>query len=527
MAALSAPCRPFPQLRRWGVILAVAVIAATTPALGQSPPERVVDVMERPEFAHATWAMEFLDLETGQPVLGVNARKLMVPGSTTKLLTMGTALEVLGADHRFTTRVYRTGPIQDGVVEGDLVLVASGDPNLSGRERPDGTYAFNDIDHSYGGMPLETDPITVVRDLARQVADHGIRSVAGQVIVDASLFPEGERDGGTGVTMGPLVINDNVVDVVVTPAARTGEPATVTVTPETAYLRVQAHVTTSDAGTEMDVDQTEEDTEPSHHVLVVTGTVPAGGDPVNLRWRVPEPSRFGEIVFAEALEEAGVRAIPRLASRTVDADGLEEVQTDGMVVAEHVSLPLIQEAVVVLKTSQNLHASNLPLLLASLPEAGGEDRTGFDLEREWLEEAGLDLEGAAQGDGAGARAHFSPEFMTRYLALVASKPWAAGFRAALPVLGRDGTLVEVQVESAAAAAGQVHAKTGTYGVYDPLHRRLFITGKGLAGYMTTRSGREIAFAVYLNNLALDDEDPASVAGEALGEIAAIAWEEIR
>ena len=526
MAALSVPCRPLPRPRRWVLVLALAV-ASANPALGQSPPERVVEVMERPEFDHATWAMEFLDLGTGQPVFGVNARKLMVPGSTTKLLTTGTALEILGADHRFTTRVYRTGPVRDGVLEGDLVLVASGDPNLSGRERPDGTYAFNDSDHSYGGMPLDTDPIAAIRDLARQVAARGIRHVTGQVVVDASLFPEGERDGGTGVTMGPLVINDNVVDVVVTPATGAGEPATVAVTPETAYLRVQAYVTTSEDGVDMDLDQTVDDTEPSHHVLLVTGTVPAGGEPVNLRWRVPEPSRFGEIVFAEALEDAGVRAIPRLASRVVDAAALAEFQIDERMVAEHVSLPLIEEAVVILKTSQNLHASNLPLLLGSLPQAEEGDKTGFDLEREWLEGAGLDLEGAAQGDGAGARAHFSPEFMTRYLALVASKPWAAGFRSALPVLGRDGTLVEVQVESAAAEAGQVHAKTGTYGIYDPLHRRTLITGKGLAGYMTTRSGREIAFAVYLNNFAGDAEDPAAVAGQALGEIAAIAWEEIR
>jgi D-alanyl-D-alanine carboxypeptidase/D-alanyl-D-alanine-endopeptidase (penicillin-binding protein 4) len=237
------------------------------------------------------------------------------------------------------------------------------------------------------------------------------------------------------------------------------------------------------------------------------------------------PSRFGEVVFAEALNDAGVRAIPRLASREPDLVKLAEGYADSMVVGEHVSLPLTAEARVVLKTSQNLHASNFPLLLGSLPEAKDSAKTGFDLERAWLTDAGLDLGGAMQGDGAGAEALFSPAFMTRYLELVATQPWGPALRDALPVLGKDGTLAEIQIDSP--AAGKVHAKTGTYGVYDPLHRRVIITGKGLAGYLTSKGGRDIAFAIYLNNFAADVPDAATVAGQALGEIAAIAWEVIR
>ncbi|MCA9737476.1 MAG: D-alanyl-D-alanine carboxypeptidase/D-alanyl-D-alanine-endopeptidase [Gemmatimonadota bacterium] len=506
------------------VALALSVLLLPATAGAQALPARIQAVLDRPEFRHASWALEFYDLRDRRVVFGVNNDRLMVPGSTTKLLTMGTALEVLGPDHRFTTRVYRTGPVRDGILDGDLVLVASGDPNLSGRARPDGTYAFIDHDHSYGGPPLDTDPLTVLRDLARQVAGHGIRAITGQVIVDASLFPEGERDGGTGVTMGPLVINDNVIDIVVTPAATAGMPARVEVTPRTSYLTVRAHVLTSDSGQAQRFDAREDSTDRSHRVLVATGSVPVGSAAQNLRWVVPEPGRFGEVVLAEALEDVDVAALPRLASRTVDFAALADAYVDSLVVAEHVSLPLIEEAVVVLKTSQNLHASNFPLLLASLPEARDQARTGFDLEHDWLERAGLDLDGAAQGDGAGARAHFSPAFMTRFLGLVASRPWADGFRAALPVLGRDGTLADIQVD--APGAGHVQAKTGTYGIFDPLNRRLLITGKGLAGYLTTRGGREIAFAIYVNNFATDQPDPAVIAGQALGEIASLAWEEI-
>lgn len=506
--------------------LALALLATgAVRAMGQGAPDaRLRQVMDRPEFAHALWGMAFYDLDARQTLFAVNPERLFVPGSTTKLLTVGTALELLGPDHRFHTRVYRTGPVEDGVLNGDLVLVASGDPNLSGRERPDGTYAFIDHDHSYGGPPLDSDPLTVIRDLARQVASHGIHSVTGQVLVDATLFHEGDREGGTGVTMSPVVINDNVIDLVVKPGATAGEPATVTVSPQTSYLKVLANVVTADSGQAVSLHTVEDSTDASHRTLVMSGSVPVGPD-LNPRWRVPVPSRFGEVVLADVLGEAGVRAIPRLGARQVDYAALAEGYADSMVVAEHVSLPLSAAAPVVLKTSQNLHASNFPLLFGSLPAAKDSARTGFDLENAWLTGAGLDLAGAMQGDGAGANAMFSPDFMTHYLAVAASRPWGAPFHDALPILGKDGTLAEIQVD--APAAGHVYAKTGTYGVYDPLHRRVLITGKGLAGYMTTKSGRRVAFAIYLNHFAADVEDPALVAGQALGEIAAIAWEEIR
>lgn len=512
-----------PNLR---LIVAVPALAATVAAAPAqpAPDKRIQQVMDRPEFAHASWGMEFYDLGAKKTVFAVNRDRLFVPGSTTKLLTMGTAFELLGADHRFHTRVYRTGPVRDGVLEGDLVLVASGDPNLSGREQPDGSYAFVDEDHSYGGDPLKTDPLTVIRDLARQVAARGIRTVAGQVIVDATLFHEGDREGGTNVTMGPLVINDNVIDIVVTPGARAGGAANVNVRPKTSYLTVFANLVTVDSGQPARVSTAQDSTDRDHRTLVLNGTV-ARGPASNRRWVVPVPSRFGEVVFAEALNDAGVRAIPRLASRTMDFTKLAAGYGDSTVVAERVSLPLSAAARVVLKTSQNLHASNFPLLFATLPAARDSNKTGFDLENAWLTRAGLDLDGAVQGDGAGADAWFSPAFITRYLAVVAARPWAQPFHDALPILGQDGTLAEIQVN--APAVGKVHAKTGTYGVYDPLHRRLLVTGKGMAGYFTSKSGTKIAFAIYLNNFAGPMPDPAVFANQALGEIASIAWEVIK
>src|SRR5207249_3371272 len=126
------------------------------PVSAQFPPaleQRIKKIMSRPEFAHSRFGIEFYSLDTGKVLYELNSQQLFVPGSTTKLLTEGTALELLGGDYRFHTRVYRTGPIKNGgTLDGDLVLVASGDPNLSNRIQPDGTLAFEDQDHSSDGI---------------------------------------------------------------------------------------------------------------------------------------------------------------------------------------------------------------------------------------------------------------------------------------------------------------------------------------------------------------------------------------
>ena len=71
--------------------------------------------------------------------------------STTKIPTVTFVLALLGPDFRFRTRLVRWGEFDGaGTLHGDLVLVASGDPNLSGRVTPDDTLDFQNIDHSIG-----------------------------------------------------------------------------------------------------------------------------------------------------------------------------------------------------------------------------------------------------------------------------------------------------------------------------------------------------------------------------------------
>src|SRR5438874_9080934 len=239
------------------ILAALCVGLLTTAFAAQSRDslsDRIAAIMARPEFKHALFGIEFYSLDTNMVVYEHNSDRFFVPGSTTKLVTMGSALQLLGPDHRFHTRVYNTGVLaSDGTLRGDLVLVASGDPNLSGRLRPGNTLAFENVDHSYGGADshgVGGDPLAAVRELARQVESHGIKRIDGRVVVDASLYADGERDGGTGFVISPIMINDNAVDVVVRPDKETA-PATLEISPKTSYVTFINNVVTAAAGGQM------------------------------------------------------------------------------------------------------------------------------------------------------------------------------------------------------------------------------------------------------------------------------------
>jgi PBP4 family serine-type D-alanyl-D-alanine carboxypeptidase len=510
--------------------LSAALAAKTVGQQDTALASAIQKVMDRPEYKHANFGIEFYALDTGTVIYANDADKLFVPASTTKTLTEGALLAHLGKDYRFHTKIFRTGKIdKKGRLKGDLILVASGDPNLSNRIQPDSTLAFVDEDHSYGGPALSGDPLTVIKQLAKQVRDKGIRRIDGRILIDTSLFPDGPREGGTDVVMSSIMVNDNVVDVVAKPGVKAGDQLIVTTYPQTSYAHFTINAATTAAGTTPVFNDPQFSNNPDGSVnITLSGSLPVGIEPQTVSIGVPSPTIFAQWVLRESLVAEGIELKSSVVAVQPDFAPLVRSYTDENQVAEHISLPFSEEIKVTLKVSQNLHAGMGPYLLGALV---GKDTTnplkkGFELERAFLEQAKLDLSGASQGDGAGGdwADLFSPDFMCHYLAYWATRPDYDVFFRALPILGKDGTLAKIQKDSP--GAGHVWAKTGTFGSEDQLNGRGMLNGKGLAGYVITRSGRKLAFAAYVNHVAIpsDPEAAQTIAGQALGEIAAAAYD---
>jgi D-alanyl-D-alanine carboxypeptidase/D-alanyl-D-alanine-endopeptidase (penicillin-binding protein 4) len=494
--------------------------------------ERIQRVVSRAEFAHANFGIEFYSLDSGKVIYALNPEKLFVPASTTKLLTEGTLLAKLGGDYRFHTRIYRTGPVDSkGKLKGDLILVASGDPNLSNRGQPDGTLAFVDEDHSYNGPALPGDPLVVIKELAGKISAKGIKRIDGRLLIDASLLPDGPREGGTDVVMSSIMVNDNVIDLVFRPGVKSGDATILEYSPRTSYVNFVNHVTTGAQDSKPNLESPEvESNEDASLVVTLTGSLPAGTAPQTAAFAVPSPTTFATTVLREALVASGVQFKFKkgAATRPPNFVAYSKLYVPENMVAEHVSAPLSEEIKVTLKVSQNLHAGMGPYLLGTLVAKDTKNplAAGFRVEREFLQSANLDLSGASQGDGAGGdwADLFSPDFMVHYLTYWTTRPDYQVFLKALPVLGKDGTLATIQKGSA--GAGHVFAKTGTFNSEDRLNGKGMLNAKGLAGYVTTKSGERLVFASYVNHVALPDDPEAAqqVVGQALGEIAAAAYD---
>jgi D-alanyl-D-alanine carboxypeptidase/D-alanyl-D-alanine-endopeptidase (penicillin-binding protein 4) len=500
------------------------------PALAAGPTATAAlnAIAARPQFAHAIVAAEVWDIDSGRALYARNADVLMEAASTTKLLTNGTTLALLGPNFRFTTPVYRTGTIDSaGVLHGDLVLVASGDANLSQRIGPNDTLRFENEDHSYDGgydtRAIPGDPLTVLRDLAKQVAQAGIKEVDGRVAVDSSLFPDQGPEGGTGAIVSPVVVNDNLVDVTVTPGENAGDPVTIAVSPQTPYVSFVNNAKTGAPKTEPTIDLSQDKTNADGtHTVTIAGAMPAG-KPILFAYRVPEPQRYAQAGFALALQDAGVTVNVPADAPPFDAAKAAAAYVPANLVAKHLSPPISEDVYVTLKVSDNLHAGLMPYMWGVYVAHAKTDvlRAGFAREHAMLSNAGLDLAGAAQQDGLGAFGFFTPRFMVSYLTWVSRQSWYPSFLRALPILGVDGTLFNIQ--NGSPAVGKVHAKTGTWGSENLLDDDELVS-KGLAGYMTTSHGRHIAFAFYINRMAgkqsvNTSKDAAHYAGQTLGEMA--------
>lgn len=496
-----------------GLSTAIVVVCLAQPPAGasgesaeagpQNLTAAIAAIENQSRYDHSTWGYQVVDQKSGQVLASQNAQSMFDPGSTMKIYSTATALRLYGPNYRFTTPAYREGTLSGSTLNGNLVLVGSGDLSLGLRDQPDGTLYYEslpDLDQSYANIGLPGaveppgDPMAGLNQIASKIRASGITRVTGDVVVDDRLFTP--YDGFPDGEISPIWVNENLIDALVTPGA-VGQEATVSWRPMNAQYTVADQVTTvgTSGSTSLKI------TQPVAGHLVVTGEIAAGSAPTLVVHEVDDPSAFARSAFIQALQQAGVTvtATPTGPNPEQMLPPKGSYQPSDMV-GDYVSPPLSQFVNLILKVSYN-RGADLMTCLAAVKAGSADCEQGLVPELATITRLRISSQSVFPLDGAGSddQGRTTAAAMAEFLRHAAHTSYGPTLFDALPVLGRNGTLANVLPKSP--VAGHAQVKTGNRAVGSTTNQ-LMLLGNSLAGYLQTKSGRHVTFMIVVGNVPL-------------------------
>jgi D-alanyl-D-alanine carboxypeptidase/D-alanyl-D-alanine-endopeptidase (penicillin-binding protein 4) len=446
-----------------------------------------------PAFSNAHWGVLIVDPERGDTLYSRNAGKLFMPASNQKIVTGAVALELLGPDYRFGTAFAARGPVEGGILRGDLVVIGRGDPTMSNRMRGDVMQAMRAIPDS--------------------LRAHGVRYVSGRLQRGGDAFPDALHGFGWGwddfdfaysAGVDELFLNDGMFSVVMRGGTREGARVSTTIRPDIGYPSVRSLVTTAlrpdstpgadGAMTAPRMRSPSARMDSASNLVTITGQVYVG-DSVIVDVAYRDPGLAYLYALRKTLAEQALTVEGGLDPRPPRDTA---ARLDTLFVLQ--SLPLRDILPALEKPSQNQIAEIL-FKTVGLEQTGvGTADSGRAVVERQLAAWGIAPTSFAVRDGSGLSRHdyIAPEAIVRVLDAMRRNPSFEVFRNALPIAGVDGTIANRMRNTA--AAGNVHAKTG------------FVDkARSLSGYVTTADGRLLIFSLLCNNWTTSSREVDQIA----------------
>ncbi|HEX4453028.1 MAG TPA: D-alanyl-D-alanine carboxypeptidase/D-alanyl-D-alanine-endopeptidase [Kofleriaceae bacterium] len=425
-------------------------------------------ISSHPQLGKARLGIYAIDLATGQDLFTHDADAGLEIASNTKLLTSIAALGTLGGGFRWRTAVY-ADDIDDatGKVKGNLYLRGRGDPTLS---------------------------VGDLKQLAADVAARGIRSIDGDLVVDATYFDadtepphfgeQPKEQAGFRAPVASLGVGKSAFTVTVMPEP--GANGFALLDPDVPdYIKLgKVEVkTVTDKRTRVKID-----VKPKGGKLEVevTGQIKVATGSYDVRKRVDDPIKLATSVFREALAAREIKLAKRGFS-------LGAIPPAAKLVAAHDSAPLSLVIRDMNKQSDNYVAESVLKTLGAETRATPGPATWVDGKAAVAAFVGkLGMPPGSYRADNGSGLYSASEVSARQLVVLLRAAYR-DFRigpdlvASLPVGGVDGTLAHRWSKSA--AKGRVRAKTGT------LDKVVSI-----AGYLGVEGAHQLAFAIVANEI---------------------------
>lgn len=480
----------------------------SVPLFAQNPSPAVqklrkdIDQLVNQYFLDNTWwGITVQSIKNGETLYTLNAKKNLIPASNMKILTSVFALDQLGPDFQYTTRVYLQGSFEnDTTFAGNVIIRGMGDPTISGRYQ-------------------EKNNVTKILENWRDsLKARNIKIIKGNIIGDDNFFGDDvlgknwEWDSESywySAQVSGLSFNDNCIDWYVTPGKNTTSPARIQIVPNTHYIHIDNRVET--VGSEYQAEEVDLIRERASNRVRAIGKI-AVGSPVKVGYvTVENPTLYTATVFKEILEqdsaiivEGNPADIDSLSGFTYNPDHDSTITQ----VASYVSPKLNEMLKIVNKKSQNFFAEQLLRTVPAVLQKTGNADTALAMEKEFLDRIGLNVKKMVIADGSGyARTNqISPVNLVDVLKYIRLHKYWKTFYESLPVAGVDGT-ISYRMKGTA-AEGNVRAKTG------------FLDNvRTISGFLRTADNEELVFSIMCNNFTVNKLDVEKVQDDILARLA--------
>lgn len=408
------------------------------------------------------WGISVMREKDGAELFSLNKEKRFRPASNMKVVIAASALKALNSEYRFHTKLFADGKIHKGVLEGNLVVVGSGDPTFKASE-----------------VSAWTKKLRALR----------IKEVRGDIIGIDTIFDDqktglmwswDDLSNCYSAQISGLQINSNCAEIIIRPGTD-GEQARVQTIPHTSYINIVNQTTTGMSPSSLEFKREE-----GTNRIYIRGIINRNSGAISKWISVNNPTLYFVNLFYEDLQRNGIQ----VQGDPVDArdTGYILKRSSAYQIAEKRS-PMIKSIINdFLKYSINLYGESILKSLGFIYFNNGSTYNGRLAVNLILKQYKLpdDVLFIADGSGLSMLNMISPEYMSKLLYAISKGYFYRTFFDALSTSGMDGTLRKRL--NTPELKGKVHAKTG------------YIRNvRALSGYIDTVGNERLVFSIFANN----------------------------
>ncbi len=338
------------------------------------------------ELLHAQWSIYAAYADNGKVIFANDEDESCAPASNMKLITTAAGLHYLGKDYRYTTEVYTSGRLNDGVLDGNIIVRGGGDPTL-------GSSLIA------SSLPLHE----LMNQWVDSIAARGIKRITGSIIADDLAFEREPVPGNWfyadmgnyyGASAGGLCINDNLYNLIFTQGKDEATPPKVARTePEIPGLNFDNQLRSGKKGSG---DNAYIFAAPYQFNATIRGSIPMGDGEFTIRGSIPDPALFAAQFLKQSLLNRGI-TVNSEAQKT-----LTPIRYDrATLIATHFSPPLAAILEVINKRSFNLYAEQVLRTIAFVKQGKGSLSEGAKLVEAFLKELNVATGALMVEDGSG------------------------------------------------------------------------------------------------------------------------------